>query len=177
MEQTSEEVRKLRELKLERILLYTKWKNRPPEELHYDWKQWMLLRKLRRENQKPELNTNTSNFEEHEDDYIITSFDVKINQSYLSNQEFVEYVDRVEREFRELQKIDTWTLLRNYKNRYHNYEWDEYDSLSIDDVKYLQSSVKYVLNTREHITTKKDKIKLSGKKDKKHGRKNPTKRK
>ena len=166
--QIAEEIRKSRELKLERIILYSKWRNRPVEEKHLDWEHWMLLRKLRRESEKPKKEKTQSY--NHDDVYIITSFNEKVHKPYwMELKSFEDYILRLNREFIELDKYDTWTLLYNYKFRFRPTSYIDYDG-----VEYLVDSVKYVLDTREHITIKKKKRIHMGKKDKKHGRKNPT---
>jgi len=178
----AQELRELRELKLERILLYSKWEKRPPEEKHLDWKHWMLLRKLRKETENYRYYKNKSDDLSYDNsEYVYTFFGAKIEKVWWkSNEEFDNYITRLNREYVKLQKYDTKPLLYKYMNKYNNnYSMcvcEYYSEILLEGECYLTESFKYVLDTREHIERKKKKKNFQGKKDKKHGRKNPTKR-
>lgn len=164
--ETKEQIRKKRELKFERVLLYAEWEERCVEEAHWSWEQWLKIRKLRKTQEKSRTVIT------YKEDFVTTSFGAKIIKHKYCNEGFNDYIQRLEKEFYILNEFNTVELLYAYLHR----------DRSINSVKkYLSESYRYVLNTREHIDRKNRKtrarIKHSGKKDRNNGRKNPTNRK
>ena len=158
-------IRKNRELKLEKILLYAEWEERCSEEKHLTWEQWLRLRKLREElkpKPKPIIYKDLKEYNLYGN--------VIVQSICQSDEDFIETYQRLEKEYNILNSYDTRTLLWAYLKRNRRY----CDSINFEGNILLSLSFKYVLNNREHIVKKKLKKQHGGKKDKKHGRKNPT---
>lgn len=164
-------IRKNRELKLEKVLLYNEWEERCPEERHMTWEQWLKIRKLRKQSEK-------SNKVHYKIEYEIvktTSFGVKVIKPYWqSDEDFNNYIFRLEKEHYALINCNTEELLYAYLHRNRCYASGVFFPYP---QKYLSESFKYILNTREHIPRKGIKRLYRGKKDRNNGRKNPTNKK
>lgn len=157
-----------REKKLERVSLYFIWLDRSQEELYITWEQWLKLRQLRKSKEKLQV----LKHKQLENNYVLykTSFGMTIKRNKHDDVKKIDsYLNQLEIENYELQKFDTTSLFYTYINRNRHHR----DQIWLDGKYYQCESIKFVLDTREHIPRSKDKKILNGKKDKKNGRKNP----
>ena len=179
MEKTIEQKRILLEKKIERIFLEEQFEE-SEDSFFMSYEQWLRIRKLRKYEEDKKI--------PQKDRPTIKTFSFCKTEIYApSNIDEDKYIKRIQEEYEELKKYQTFDLLKDYRSRHrHTYYYycNFYNScesyeIHFEGKNYLEISFKCVLDEREHIERRKDKVKIKnvGKKDKKHGRKNPTNRK